>query len=164
MVVIIYSSKKYDKKPILTAQIIKDPPPKFKNLTDMTEGEKLQFIVDAYFSNTNTPEDKKAELIKKQDDYIASLPIDDTSCKDMYDGCPAWAEAGECEINPEFMLYYCGKSCKSCALNEQQKSDLVGIYNSRDLKTCAVHSDHSGYPGPFPYLFELYSYSAPLLD
>lgn len=48
------------------------------------------------------------------------LQVDDNDCSDEDDSCPKWAEIGECERNPVFMIgspdYYgtCRKSCNAC--------------------------------------------------
>merc|ERR1719230_179394 len=31
--------------------------------------------------------------------------------KDLHENCAAWANAGECQKNPDYMLYNCAKSC-----------------------------------------------------
>jgi len=44
----------------------------------------------------------------------------DEGCKDLYatedvdDGCEYWADLGECQKNPDFMLEQCAKSCLVC--------------------------------------------------
>ena len=37
------------------------------------------------------------------------------NCADTDPNCPDWALAGECTINPRYMLTACRKSCKQCA-------------------------------------------------
>jgi ShK domain-like len=39
---------------------------------------------------------------------------DDTLCKNKDESCAIWAKAGECEVNPNYMLVNCAKSCDSC--------------------------------------------------
>jgi len=36
------------------------------------------------------------------------------SCKDTDDACRGWAESGECDKNPGFMLKSCAMSCRAC--------------------------------------------------
>lgn len=36
-------------------------------------------------------------------------------CKDLDESCQKWAEIGECETNPRYMLTTCARSCDSCA-------------------------------------------------
>jgi hypothetical protein len=38
-------------------------------------------------------------------------------CSDKYDKCSFWANNGQCEKNPNYMLQNCCKSCKSIKLN-----------------------------------------------
>jgi len=37
-------------------------------------------------------------------------------CEDRHPNCRFWANHGECESNPTFMLHKCSKSCRSCTL------------------------------------------------
>lgn len=37
-------------------------------------------------------------------------------CEDLHPNCRFWANNGECEINPTYMLYQCPKTCRSCTL------------------------------------------------
>lgn len=49
-----------------------------------------------------------------------NLQVDDSECTDEDESCPKWAEIGECQRNPVFMIgspdYYgtCRKSCNAC--------------------------------------------------
>ena len=38
----------------------------------------------------------------------------DPSCEDDNESCEAWADAGECEGNPDYMLTNCASSCDAC--------------------------------------------------
>ena len=38
----------------------------------------------------------------------------DPSCEDGNESCEAWADAGECEGNPDYMLTNCASSCDAC--------------------------------------------------
>ena len=31
--------------------------------------------------------------------------------RDLNENCPGWANSGECQKNPDYMLYNCAKSC-----------------------------------------------------
>ena len=54
-----------------------------------------------------------------RDGWTAALVVaaDDveTPCDDQHDQCATWAEGGECDANPGYMLRSCRSSCKSCA-------------------------------------------------
>merc|ERR550534_1743085 len=39
----------------------------------------------------------------------------ENACTDENRFCPGWAYVGECRKNPDYMLLYCKKSCKTCA-------------------------------------------------
>lgn len=123
--------------------------------SQMSDGEKIQYIIDTYFTDKTT--DNESDKRAKQDAYIKSLPKDNSSCTDMFDGCAKWAADGECTINPEYMLYACAKSCSACKLTPQQKHDITVIYNSRDPAHCVSHDEN--YPGDFPFLNTLYDYA-----
>ena len=40
----------------------------------------------------------------------------DPSCQDGNEFCEAWATAGECDVNPTYMLTNCAWSCDECRL------------------------------------------------
>ena len=44
----------------------------------------------------------------------AITATDDPDCADDDDGCKTWAAAGECDKNPDYMLYSCRRSCAVC--------------------------------------------------
>jgi hypothetical protein len=124
-------------------------------MLQMTDGERLQFIVDTYF--TEEDDSAQADQTNKENKYINSLPVDGSSCTDSFDDCAKWAANGDCNINPEYMLYNCPSSCNACSLTPQQKHNITVIYNNRDPPNCANHGKN--YPGPFPYLNRLYTYT-----
>jgi hypothetical protein len=127
-----------------------------KSYGDMTEGEKVQFIIDTFFSQQDD-DGQAAETRSKEDAYINSLPTSDQGCTDDYDDCAIWAANGECTINPEYMLYACPKSCKACALTPQQKHNVTVIYNQHEPARCVSHGEN--YPGNFPYINRMYDYN-----
>jgi len=120
----------------------------------MTDGEKVQYIIDTFYSIQS--ESAAAEIQrKKEDKYITSLPLAD-DCADDFNKCAEWAKNGECTINPEWMLYNCKKSCKTCKLNPQELYNVTRIYNSRPPAASVFHG--AEYPGNFPFLNYLYDY------
>lgn len=104
----------------------------------------------------NLGKGKASDNLKKKAEnaFIASLPLS-TACNDNYTDCPKWAADGECVINPEYMLYNCAKSCQACALNEQQKYDLVKIYNTREPQHCVYHGED--YPSTTRFMYQLHN-------
>lgn len=40
--------------------------------------------------------------------------VREEQCQDDDDRCPGWANVGECDINPGYMLNYCRRSCLQC--------------------------------------------------
>lgn len=120
----------------------------------LPQNEKIDYLFQRYLEYDVGGKEDNAKTIK-ENQYIEGLPQDD-SCSDDYDGCPAWAAAGECDINPEFMLYHCQASCKSCALTLQQKQNVTAIFNSRTPPACVYHG--AEYPGPPPYIQKVLTY------
>jgi len=155
LIIIIFHSFRYGCKktssPRSETLISKDT----RSFYELTDGEKIQYILDNYFLGEEDVDQNAPSAQTKQDDnYISTLPTDDQTCTDNFDGCAAWAANNECIINPEYMLYNCAKSCKACALKPQDKYNLVRIYNSRDPPNCAYHGQgriHS-YPDPEKYI------------
>jgi prolyl 4-hydroxylase len=39
---------------------------------------------------------------------------DETACVNEDELCDFWAQEGECEVNPNYMLVHCAKACQSC--------------------------------------------------
>jgi hypothetical protein len=69
---------------------------------------------------TTEPERKLAKPKFKHTttmDYDA-IPGDEfgNKCKDTHVDCGLWAEVGECDKNPSFMITGCPRSCETCAL------------------------------------------------
>lgn len=121
---------------------------------DLSPDEKLDYLVTKYLGY-NTGEVENQTKIQNQNQYILSLPQSD-DCNDDYADCPSWASNGECDINPEYMLYNCKKSCKSCALNPQQRENISEIFNSRNPPSCVYHGKE--YPGPLPEMLKVLNY------
>jgi hypothetical protein len=134
------------------AQYISQDPRSFYELTD---GEKIQYIIDHYFESPQETGTDTAARIARENTYIKSLP-QNSSCSDDYNDCATWAANNECIINPEFMLYHCPSSCAACSLTPQDKWNLVQIYNNRDPPNCV--SRGRGYPDPNRTLQQFYSY------
>ena len=122
---------------------------------DMSPNEKLDYLVIRYLG-TDAKSSSNPKVIE-QNKYIASLP-QDSNCLDNYDKCPTWAANSECDINPEYMLYNCKKSCKSCSLNPQQLYDVTRIINSRAPPSCSYRGE--SYPGPLNYYLHLLQYQS----
>jgi hypothetical protein len=64
----------------------------------------------------------------------------DPRCKDSRNECPQWAAAGECEINPAFMVETCPVSCKTCFLLDpnvkcDRLPDELAAVNKGEIKT-----------------------------
>lgn len=143
-------------------QILSTPKPKIKSFWEMSDGEQVQYITDAYFRGDPVTSEKKVDpKVAADKTFVESLPKSNVGCEDKYLDCPKWAADQECEINPEYMLYNCAKSCKACSYDDQQKSELIRIYNSKEPAHCIYHG--ANYPGPFPYLYQLYNYGNPIL-
>ena len=110
-----------------------------KTWREMSPDEKIDYLVTRYLDYDI--KDSTNPKIIEQNKYIASLP-QNGDCADDYDKCPAWAVNGECDINPEYMLYNCKKSCKSCALTPQQLENVTAIMNDRNPPDVHIMENH----------------------
>jgi ShK domain-like len=55
--------------------------------------------------------------IDNEDDverYLSEEDEIESNCQDNHESCSSWAKVGECEVNPNYMLVNCAKSCGSC--------------------------------------------------
>jgi hypothetical protein len=124
-----------------------------KKFEEMDYAEKLQYAIDNYFKKRKTEEDTKKDETKK---IIQDIPRSDVGCEDEYDECAEWAANGECEVNPEYMLYNCTKSCKVCGVSKKEKSKLIKAYNDLPIQNCVYHG--ANYPGEGYFLHTFYDY------
>ena len=124
-----------------------------KTWRDLSPNDKLDYLVTKYFNyDVGSGPDPK---VTKENNYIASLP-QDAKCQNDFTDCGQWAANGECDINPEYMLYNCKSSCKSCALSEQEKHNVSSILNSRSPPGCVFHG--FDYPGSLPIYYKILNY------
>ena len=42
------------------------------------------------------------------------------NCRNIHKDCDYWASIGECDANPNYMLYYCAKGCNTCHLQTDE--------------------------------------------
>lgn len=127
----------------------------------LTGGEQIQCITDKYFTlfpkdDTSSGTSSGSTRTDDEKKFIESLPKDSESCTDNYSECSSWAANGECNINPEYMLYNCAKSCKACSYTPEDKIKLVEIYNKTMPSKCIYRG--KPYPGEFQYLNKFYDY------
>ena len=70
--------------------------------------------------------------------------------RDAYDECDAWAQKGECNVNPGFMLVNCANACtKAPDLRDQMRRECEGYANQGEcsrnpsfmLSTCRAECD-----------------------
>jgi hypothetical protein len=142
--------------------VIKDT----RSFYQMTDGEKVDFIINYYGLNDEERADQAAAessgggLTTAQTQYVQSLPVSNTGCIDNWTDCPTWAENNECQVNPEWMLYECANSCSACSLSNQDKYNLIQVYNSKPPAQCTYRagSTGTGYPDRLKYLQDLEKY------
>ena len=62
-------------------------------------------------------------------------------CVDKHTDCGSWVQAGECAINPSFMLTDCKRSCNGCVLSQGDGSGAfeVALYAARNLLLACLH-------------------------
>jgi hypothetical protein len=64
---------------------------------------------------------------------ISNEPIDDPCNKDTHDQCAFWAQIGECDVNPKYMLSDCALSCGACpSLGDEEENWTTRIGLSGD--------------------------------
>jgi glutathione peroxidase len=71
---------------------------------------------------------------------LAGVAVSGTPEADQHEMCSEWADRGECESNPGYMLINCATSC--AAMNTQQETTVTSFY---DLSA----NDIQGNPIPF---------------
>uniref|UniRef100_A0A7S4AYU3 Fe2OG dioxygenase domain-containing protein n=1 Tax=Chrysotila carterae TaxID=13221 RepID=A0A7S4AYU3_CHRCT len=50
--------------------------------------------------------------------YYRSLVDEATKCEDANENCKLWADSGECDANPSYMLQHCTVACDACAAKQ----------------------------------------------
>jgi len=56
------------------------------------------------------------------------------SCTDHHENCSGWANRGECEKNPKYMLANCKKSCGTCRPKPNDQSDEISMMLEQTAK------------------------------
>jgi len=62
-------------------------------------------------------------VVNKEAETLATR---DSELKDHNETCHDWANRGECEINPDYMLHYCAKSCQTFR-NKEPPETAFGV-------------------------------------
>ena len=57
--------------------------------------------------------------------------VQDSNCFDEHHKCFDWAQVGECDNNPNYMLYHCKRSCLQCP---DQADELARILEEKEKK------------------------------
>ena len=71
-------------------------------------------------------------------------------CKDEHGDCSSWADMGECEANPGFMLASCKSSCGECPMTDEErtawrnKSWFSAAENGNVERLKAIRSNNGG--------------------
>lgn len=123
------------------------------NWKKMTPAERMQWIINNNHGELDAKQ-KETKKIIEENIFINTLNWSDKGCSDSFGSCSTWADNGECKINPEYMLYFCPKSCKACKLNPRQKYKLTEMWNSKMPEHCVYHG--KPYPSNFIDLSHLY--------
>lgn len=131
----------------------KIPDNKSNNWNNLSPEMKKKYLNDFYNGEPINSGTKK-NIIEEDIIFINNLPKSNTGCLDNYSKCETWANNGECEINPEYMLYFCPKSCKACKYTPADKFKLVEIYNRKMPNHCVYHGEP--YPSNFRDMSHLY--------
>jgi len=85
---------------------------------------------------------RKNEARDAEKDSARTVMDETNSCKDDHENCAGWADAGECETNPNYMLNSCRKSCGQCKTVLNKIEDDSTALLSRTAKFGVVQSAH----------------------
>lgn len=151
-------------------------PEEFRSLTDVDDVKRSNTAHKSLMNNASSmirSNLKKLSRSEHQTDTPAQPPsmqnttgpqIDGNTpippsgtCSDRWKGCAKWAADGECDINPEYMLWNCPSSCNSCNMTDDQKYKIVIDQNQKAPAHCVYHPE-GDYPSPDEYMFRMRSY------
>ena len=59
--------------------------------------------------------------------FSISVNVAQGDLVDENDNCHVWAETGECDNNPDYMLKYCAKSCSAYVESKTKYSSFYDI-------------------------------------
>lgn len=109
----------------------------FNRLDNNTQ---VNYLFYKYFKGEDEEKQQYFDLIKKRSDNmsIERMPYGD-NCSDIKTDCQKRAEAGECVVNPDMMLRDCAKSCRACALTDDDKQKITKIIESRPSYGCLYY-------------------------
>ena len=101
---------------------------------------RVNYLYYKYFKGDDEEKQQYFDSVKqkKENEFIANLPYGD-DCDNKKSDCEKRALAGECVINPKSMLYDCAKSCRACALTDENKTKIIDIIKSRQPYSCIYY-------------------------
>ena len=76
--------------------------------------------------------------------------IPDPSCEDGSESCEAWATAGECGVNPTYMLTNCARSCNTCESANPLEPTPESADNDAEVETEAPTQGSTAAPTAAP--------------
>lgn len=77
----------------------------------------FSILLNNFILNNNKINCKEIIINTNNNELIEEINEDNFNsefCTDSDDNCKYWASVGECEKNPNYMLYNCRKSCNTC--------------------------------------------------
>ena len=86
-------------------------------MLEVKEEEVKEEVVEEEVVKEEKEEEKEEEEGAKIED---TPPKSRPDCEDKENDCNQWADLGECEANPKYMLTNCPVSCKSCPGDERR--------------------------------------------
>lgn len=87
------------------------------------------------FSNTATPTTSSQHQQSATTASTTTTKTGGTGCFDSNPECPAWAQRGECEQNPAYMLFECRYSCQTCLDGHAGVTQLAPPDRADDIVT-----------------------------
>lgn len=83
---------------------------------------------DAVYNDPNQGTGLLPDYYDDDDDMYDGEPVVDSNCRDEDELCAFWAQEGECQNNPGYMLTSCAKSCNTCKVVVAPKEGYGSAY------------------------------------
>jgi len=101
-------------------------------------------VYTSYFMYHNCPKSCGAcEYAVYLDYYNEVVSLLRSECFDDDENCEDWADAGECEDNPEFMIDNCRESCNVCVATDEEMGNVEQHFFEDDEELHKAIMEHS---------------------
>lgn len=100
-------------------------------------------IEESEWDDDEDDEDEEDEDYDEDDDED-DFDVEKSDCQDDHPKCSNWAEIGECDANPNYMLHNCRRSCMQCpdqakklARMMEEKRKKMRVWTKEELEVAA---------------------------